>query len=320
MGRPYRIGLVGAGSMGSLHARVIAQSERAELVTVVDPRRSVGRDTAERYAASWVPDIDGLTGVDGVVVASATETHPGVGTELLRRGLPLLVEKPLADRLEDAENLVRCSADAGVPLMCGLLERYNPAILTVMRLVTAPVHVSSVRHSPYVARIRTGVASDLLIHDIDTVLRLSGTEPSCVRGVLGYLHPDSEPTSEDVATALLTFPDGMVASLSASRLDQRKVRSCTIAELDRLIEVDMLRNTVTIYRHVGNEASPDGLSYKQQTIIEIPALVSSREPLAAQLDRFIDLLSGSADPDEERDTILPAHRVVMQVGAAAGAA
>jgi hypothetical protein len=112
---------------------------------------------------------------------------------------------------------------------------------------------------------------------------------------------------------MLTFPDGMLANLSASRMSQRKVRAFTIAETGRLVEVDMLRNAVTIYRHVLNEAGPDGLGYRQQAIIEIPALVSSQEPLAAQLDRFVDLVTGRGDVDAERADILPPHRVVEQV-------
>jgi predicted dehydrogenase len=314
-----RVALVGVGSMGSLHARVISQSERAELVYVIEPDEATGRQAAERFGAGWRRDLDGISDVDAVVVAAATQAHHPLGREVLDRGLPLLMEKPLAHEYAQAEDLVDLSAKRGVPLMCGLLERYNPAIMTALGVVEEPRHVTAVRHSPYVPRIRTGVSSDLLIHDVDIVLRLAGNDPTAVRGSFGYVHPDSPVGSEDVADATLRFAGGMVASVSASRVSQRKVRSITIAELSRLIEVDMLRNAVTIYRHVLNEASPDGLSYKQQTIIEIPALVSAREPLAAQLDRFLDLATGLADLELERASILPPHRVVEQVRADAHA-
>ena len=216
------------------------------------------------------------------------------------------------------EDLIESSAKTDTPLMVGLLERFNPAIMTALKVVDSPRHVTAVRHSPYVARIRTGVSSDLLIHDIDIVLSLAGADPTVVRGSFGYLHPDSPAGSEDVADATLIFADGMIAGISASRVSQRKVRAFTIAELDRMIEVDMLRNAVTIYRNVANEAGDDGLSYRQQAIVEIPQLVSSREPLAAQLDRFLDLIAGSADAAHERATILPAHAVVARVQVDAG--
>jgi predicted dehydrogenase len=308
-----RLAVVGTGSMGALHARVIAQSDRAELAYVVEAQREVGEQVAERHGAIWRPDLDSVEDVDAVVVAAPTEAHHPLGRQVLERGLPLLMEKPLTLGLAEAEDLVQLSAKGEVPLVCGLLERYNPAVMTAMRLVEQPRHVVAVRHSPYVARIRNGVSSDLLIHDVDLAVRLAGTEPSRVRASFGYLHPDSPRDSEDVAEGLFSFPDGMVANVSASRVSQHKVRRLTIAEEGRLVEVDMLRNSVTIYRHVLNEASSDGLSYRQQTIIEIPALVSSREPLAAQLDRFLDLAAGLADPAAERQAILPAHRVIERL-------
>jgi predicted dehydrogenase len=220
------------------------------------------------------------------------------------------MEKPLADSLADAEDLVRQSGRLGVPMMCGLLERYNPGVLTAMRLLEEPLHIVSQRHSPYVARIRSGVASDLLIHDADLAIRLMGAEPVRVQGSLGHLHPDSDPGSEDVAETLLSFGTGAVANLSASRMSQRKVRSLVVSELNRLVEVDLLRNAVTLYQHVQVDQAGNGTSYKAQTIVEIPQLVTSREPLAAQLDRFVALATGTADAEVERAGILPSHRVV----------
>jgi predicted dehydrogenase len=308
-----RIAVVGAGAMGTLHARVIAQSSRVELAYIIEPDATRGAEVAERYGATWRPDFDAVSYVDAAVVASSTETHYDIGREVIERSLPLLMEKPLAQRLSETEELVALSGRAGVPLMCGLLERYNPAIMTAMSVVEEPLHLTAVRHSPYDPRIRTGVSSDLLIHDVDIVLRIAGADPTSVRGSFGFLHPNSMDGSEDVAEVVLGFAGGAVANVSASRISQRKVRWLTIAEANRLVEVDLLRHLVTIYRHVLNEASPDGLSYKQQTIIEIPTLVSSREPLAVQLDRFVDLLTGDADIDEERASILPAHRAVDHV-------
>jgi predicted dehydrogenase len=296
--------------MGSLHARVIAGSERAGLVAVVDPDERAGRATAERYGARWAPALEDALDVDAVVVAAGTTLHRDIGGRVLDHGLPLLMEKPLADSLPDARDLVLQSEKLGVPLMCGLLERYNPGILTAMSLLAEPLHVTAQRHSPYAARIRSGVATDLLIHDADIAVRMMRSEPVLVRGSFGYLHPDSDAGSEDVAEVMLTFGTGALAHLSASRISQRKVRSFVVSELNRLVEVDMLRNTVTLYQHVDDGSPGYGTTYKQQTILEIPQLVSGREPLAAQLDHFVALARGDADADVERDGILPGHRVV----------
>jgi predicted dehydrogenase len=309
-----RIALIGAGSMGALHARVLAQSDRCVLTLVVEPRSEVGRAVADRYGAGWQPALDDLTGVDAVVLAAATGVHHELAEPVLAAGVPLLIEKPVAAELAQSEALVSLAERRQVPLMCGFLERFNPAILTVLPLVDEPVHITAVRHSPYAPRIRTGVAADLLIHDVDACLRLVGAQPVAASGGLGFFHPESADGAEDVAEAVLTFPHGAIATASASRIGQHKVRRLTIGEVHRTIELDLLRRDVTIYRHVANSAATeDGLGYRQQTVIEIPELVSAREPLAAQLDRFLDLVDDRVDLKQERESILPAHRIVDQI-------
>ncbi|GLY48084.1 Gfo/Idh/MocA family oxidoreductase [Lentzea sp. NBRC 102530] len=310
-----RILLVGTGTMGSLHARVLAGSDRCDLVRVAEPREEAGRAIAERYDAQWSPEIGDLSDVDAVVIAAATEFHHGLALEVLNQDKPLLIEKPVCPGIEASEEVVALSAKRDVPLMCGLLERYNPAVLTALSLVDNPVHVTATRHSPYAPRIRTGVSWDLLVHDVDLAIRVfGGQDPTHVQGTFGYFHPTSVQGAEDVAETVLGFSDGGLATVSASRIGQRKVRSLTITEVDRLIEADLLRRDVTIYRHVSNDAAtPDGRGYRQQSIIEIPELVSAREPLAAQLDHFLDIVAGEADADAERSAILPSHRVVAKV-------
>ncbi len=308
-----RIGLIGAGSMGSLHARVISQSARAELSWVAEPRKAVGEDVASRFSSRWVAEPD-FSSVDAVFVAAATEFHHRIAMDILDAGLPALVEKPLADTLEEASEIVETSARRDVPLMCGFLERYNPAIRTAMEFVERPIHVSASRHSPYVSRIRTGVASDLLIHDLDVLLRVFDEEPTAAEGHVGFFHPDSDSDAEDMADAIVDFPSGGIGIATASRTSQRKIRTLVITELDRQIELDLVRQDITIYRHVGHSPTGDsGLGYSQQTVIDIPVIRHQREPLATQLDRFIDVLDGTIDASTERDSLLPPHRLLDAV-------
>jgi predicted dehydrogenase len=309
-----RVAVIGSGVMGAFHVRVIAQSERCDLVRVVEPDASVGRPLAEKYGAQWRPEADDFADLDAVVIATPTDHHADLVLRALDNGVPVLVEKPVTADLARTERLVAAADERQVPIMCGFVERFNPAILTVQSMVSEPVHVMAVRHSPYASRVRTGVAWDLLIHDVDACLRLLGHEPVQVRAGLGCFHPSSGEGSEDVAEAVMSFGSGAVATASASRIGQRKLRSMSIGELNRTIEVDLLRRDVTIYRHVSNDLGINGdLGYRQQTVIEIPQLASAREPLAAQLDHFLDLAAGSADMKEERESILPAHRVIHQV-------
>jgi predicted dehydrogenase len=310
----HRIALVGTGTMGTLHARVLSGNDRVELTRVIDPREEAGRAVADRFGTKWTPELGSLSDVDAVVLASATEAHHELAQEILGQGKPLLVEKPVANSFELAEEIVWLSATKDVPLMCGLLERYNPAVMTALALVGEPVHLMAMRHGPYAPRIKTGVAWDLLVHDVDIAIQFfGGATPSRVTSGAGYFHPQSAAGAEDTIETVLSFPTGL-ATVSASRLGQKKVRSLVVSELDRMIEIDLLRRDVTIYRHISHDSvTEDGLGYRQQTVIEIPELVSAREPLATQLDRFVDLIEGKVDAAEERDSILPSHRVVADV-------
>jgi predicted dehydrogenase len=309
-----RVVLVGAGIMGSHHARVISQSAESDLVALVDPFEESGRRVASRWGASWLPELPDLDDVDAVVVAAPTEHHRPIALQVLQSGTPLLIEKPVAADLGVTKEIVAEADSRDVPLMCGFLERYNPAVLTAASIIEQPLHMSSVRHSPYAPRIRTGVAWDLLVHDVDLSLRFLGSEPTTVTSSLGHFHPTSGPESEDVAEAVLGYADGGVAHVSASRVGQRKIRQISVYELDRLVEIDLLRRDVTVYRHVSeNSADGEGRGYKQQTVIEIPEMVTSQEPLTAQFERFMSLARGEGDAAAERAGLLPAHVVVDRV-------
>jgi len=322
-GQPVRIALIGAGLMGSLHARVISQSRDADLTCIVDPNEKVGAVVAERFGSRWVPKLDDLGPFDAVVVSTPTPTHRDWALEALAAGKPVLVEKPLTENFGDTTALVEEARRRGVPMTCGLLERFNPAVMTALDIVEEPIHITTVRHSPFVPRISTGVAYDLLIHDIDLVLRLAAGPPAELMASFGYNHPKSEPGEEDVAEASLRFSDGLLAGLSASRISQRKQRTIEIAELERLIELDLVRQDVTVYRHIGSdflEGVNTGTGYRQQTVIDIPAITNAREPLAAQLDHFLGLLKGEIDVEHELDSLLPPHEVTARIVDLAGRA
>lgn len=311
-----RIALVGAGTMGSHHARVISQSPDATLAVLVDPRETVGRAVAERFGSVWAPELPQLDDLDGVVIAAATEAHYPLAMQVIGEQTPLLVEKPVADSLLRTEEILAAADALDLPFMCGLLERYNPAIMTARTMLDAPFHITATRHSPYAERIRTGVAWDLLVHDVDLAVTLMGTEPLSVEARLGFFHQSSEADAEDVAETLLEFAGGGIAQVSASRVGQRKIRKVSIYQQDRLIELDLLRRDVTVYHHISeNSADGEGRGYKQQTVIEIPEMVTSQEPLITQFQRFIGVIDGTVDAAAERASILPSHRIIDQVTA-----
>ncbi len=308
---PLRIGLVGAGSMGAFHARVVANADCAELAWVADPDES-RRTVAERYGSKWIPEPD-LGSVDAVVVATPTHLHREIALEVIAAGLPLLLEKPLADSLAVSTELVEAARAAGTVLMCGLVERFNPAVRTVNDIVREPVHASAVRHSPYAERVKTGVAQDLLIHDVDMLMRLFGSEPVVAHSMRASFDARSGTGADDMVEATLRFDTGALATASVSRLAQRKVRILRVMELGRAIDVDLMRQSITVYRHVEHSVSIDDAGYQQQTIIEIPVLQHQGEPLMLQLQHFVALADGRADAEAELASLLPAHRLVEQL-------
>lgn len=313
-----RIALVGAGSMGRNHARIVADAPEAELSVVIDADESRARSVAEHYGAGWATDLAALTGVDAVVVAASTEQHYAITKEVLRLGLPVLVEKPVCPSLAQTLEILHDSEVAGVPVMCGFLERYNPAIMAARRMVGVPLYVRAERHSPYAPRISTGVAWDLLVHDVDLIARFfEGEDPVSVNVEVGHFHPSSKPGAEDVVDVGMSFPSG-VASASASRIGQRKVRSLLVQTLEDMVEVDLLRRGVTLYRHTTiSDPLVEGVGFRQVTEMEVPE-ITGREPLAAQFSQFLGLIDGTVDAEAERASIIPAHRIVERALRPAG--
>jgi predicted dehydrogenase len=300
--------------MGANHVRVVGASAHAEVAVVVDCDLAQADRLARPAGAVAAPDVEAVLGCDAVIVACPTELHPEIGLALLDQGVPLLIEKPLACDAAQAEALVERAATRGVPLMCGFVERFNAAVATAAaRMGEAPRHCVSIRHSPPARRIATSVVYDLLIHDIDLVLGfLRGAEAHTVGGAAP---PDPATGVAEVADCLLQFAGGAVATLSASRASQRKIRSLLLATSSELFEVDLLRQNVTVFRNV-DQTQVDGTpGYRSETIVDIPFVRHGGEPLALQLAHFLRLVDGDADPAAELAGLLPPHRVAAAVQA-----
>ena len=275
-------------------------------------RRGRRSQLAERFGCPYRGDLE--TGLfDAVIVASPTETHFEWVSRALELGLPVLVGNALAFDLCETRTMIDRAAALDVPLMCGFIERFNPAVMLATEIVKAPLYVQSFRHSPYVPRIRGGVAGDLLIHDVDLALRLFGGAPVDVTGPTRLLSSAvRHHRAEDVAEAQLSFAGGGLATLSASRIAQQKIRQLRVHDLDRMLEVDLVRQDITVLRHVDNEFDESG-AYRQQTVIDVPAIANRREPLVTQLEHFIALIDGQFDHAAERATLLAPHEVIARV-------
>lgn len=292
--------------MAANHARVIAGSERATLEVVVDTDESRAHELAARFEARASTDIRDAFSCDAAVVASSTETHADIALTLIDNGIPLLVEKPVASELIDVRRVCAAAERDHVALSCGFVERFNPVVSTVQELIDDdPIHIVSLRHSPSAPRMTNSVIHDLLIHDIDLALRFAhGAEVMGIRGT-HWLSPEHV---EEIVDCTLQLSTGTVATLSASRVSQRKVRTTQIYTGSVLFDLDLLRTDLTVYRNVKQE-QPDPMTYRSETVIDIPFIRHSGEPLALQFEHFLNIVDSVVDAEQELATIAPPHDI-----------
>jgi hypothetical protein len=192
------------------------------------------------------------------------------------------------------------------------VERFNPVVKTAERLMHddfgPALHLVGIRHSPPDAAGGLSVVHDLLIHDVDLSLRL------CAGGwtgqAVGGIWTSPWTGTEEIADCTLLLEGGTVATCSASRMSQRKVRSLSVATERAMLELDLLRRTITVYQHVGHLTALGDAGYRAQTVMDLPFVREAGEPLALQLAHFVALVGGEADPELERASLLAPHEAV----------
>lgn len=314
---PLRIAVVGAGVMGANHARIVTGSPIADLVAVVDQDRDRGTAAADRAGAAVLSSLDELFDdahrPDAVVVATPTATHADLAARVLEAGLPVLVEKPIAATVPDAEALVALASDRELVLTVGHVERCNPVVRELLAHRDPILHVEAHRVGPFAARIPDSVVNDLMIHDLDIVRALVRSELVEVAGVAQSRRTDTE----DMVTAVLGFENGATAAVTASRLGQQKIRQLQLTTEEAFVVGDLLRQDITVTRVQHTEyVSDDGSRYRQTASVEIPFLDNRGEPLGVQLDAFVRAITDGTPPAASGEDGVAALRMVEQVLAA----
>jgi predicted dehydrogenase len=226
----------------------------------------------------------------------------------------LLVEKPLAGSPEEARGLVRAADAAGVLLGAGHVERFNPVVRVLQRMVSDPRFLQFERLSPFTPRIRDSVVFDLMVHDLDLACLLVRESPVEVLASGASVFSDGL----DVASAILRFPSGAIASLQASRATQDKVRRIAVSERERFLVCDFVRQDVSIKRETEVEFSDDDEPlYRQASVVEVPYLDRRGEPLAMELEDFVGALRDGRPPTVDGEAGLLAVELAWAVETAA---
>ena len=274
-----RIAVVGAGSFGKNHVRVVRESAKAELAGVLesDPERAAA---ANCRVFSSLEELSAHA--DAAIVATPTITHADIGCRLMELGLDVLVEKPIAESVDAARRLTETAERCRKILQIGHLERFNPAVLALEKAITTPLFFEIHRMSEFSPRsLDVDVVLDLMIHDIDIVLSLVKQTPEEIRAAgVSILSP-----KVDIANVRLQFPSGCVANLTASRVSTERIRKLRLFQPHEYISLDYSKKDAVRYR------VSEGMK------IDFAPLVFSRdEPLKLEIESFADSIVQRTPP------------------------
>ncbi|MDR1726328.1 MAG: Gfo/Idh/MocA family oxidoreductase [Acidobacteriota bacterium] len=307
-----RVGVVGVGSLGQHHARVYASLPGAELAGVVDTAPGRAGEIAAKFGTKAFADYTELFGkVDAVNIAAPTTLHAEIGVRCLDAGLHVLVEKPIAHTLEDADRLIQAAKDNGRILQVGHLERFNPAVVALREIATRPRFFEAHRMGLFSPRsLDVDVILDLMIHDLDIISLLVPSPVEKVTAVgIAILS-----NRIDIANARMLFADGCVANVTASRVSMEKIRKLRLFQRQEYISLDYTRQDLSVFglSHADGAAIPEIVGRKIEP--------EKKEPLLLELASFLDAIRGlgpvACGGDEGRRALELAMQVREQAEAA----
>jgi predicted dehydrogenase len=314
-----RVGVVGVGSLGIHHARLLADMTGVEFAGIHD--RSPAR-AAEVTAQLGVRDAGSLErlldAVDACVIAVPTESHEQVAVAALERGIHVLIEKPIAPSLDAADRILDVAAQNRVMVQIGHVERFNGALRACEAYLEEPLFVESHRLAPFGPRgTDVAVVLDLMIHDLDLVLSLMKRDVTNVSAV-GVPVLTRSP---DIANARLEFEHGGVANLTASRISLERMRKIRFFQKSGYISLDLAAGTGEYLRLRGGVSFEPGVAFSatrlDQIVEHIPLRSDGREPLRVELERFVAAVRGEApvavSGEEGRRALAVALEIVNRI-------
>jgi predicted dehydrogenase len=282
-----RVGVVGVGVMGSNHARVLAELPGVKLIGVADPDRKRCEQVAGALGCASFPDAEALVrrGIDAVTIAAPTHLHREIAIDCAKRGIHVLVEKPIASTVEESRAIVAASRRAGVTLMVGHVERFNPAVQSIKRAIKDQdiLSIAITRVGPFPPRMsNVGVVIDLAVHDIDLIRWFTDSE------IVEIQPQTSSAVAEREDIALLQFrtASGVLAHINTNWLTPFKARTIHVATRDKYLIGDLL--TLQVTECFGFQ--PDG-SYSMRHLS-----VGYAEPLRSELVAFVNAIRGDGIP------------------------
>ncbi len=304
----FRIGVIGTGHIGRLHARILSEVAAGEFVCVFDNNAEAAREVARTHGVRACETLsEFLEHVDAATVATPTPFHFAIGKQLLEAGKHALIEKPITETTADAHALVELARQHKLALQVGHVERFNPVLSALEARLHQPRFIESHRLSPYPNRsTEIGVVLDLMIHDLEIILHL-------VRSPVLSVDAVGVPVlsaSEDIANARLRFENGCVANLTVSRVSPERMRKIRVFQEDCYLSLDYMRQEGFMYRMAGQHHKESSLlaklfasgdttivsEFAGRKILREPVPIEKGEPLKRELADFIACAKAGAEP------------------------
>jgi predicted dehydrogenase len=280
MAEKLRTAVIGVGHLGREHARVYAALDGAELVAVCDINEATGREIAARHGVKFTPDFRDLFGqVDAVSVATPTISHHAITCACLEAGLQVLVEKPIARSLEEADEMIALASARGLTLQVGHIERFNPAFRALQAQISRPRFFEAHRMGIFTPRsLDIDVVMDLMVHELDIIATLVPSEIVKLEAVGIPILTQKI----DLANARLEFADGCVANITASRVSGERLRKLRLFQPNEYYSLDYAEQQVAMCRLV----PPSNSTARPEIVARLLEIVK-REPLLAEIEAFI---------------------------------
>jgi predicted dehydrogenase len=314
-----KVGVVGVGHLGQHHLRIYSQLPEAELIGIYDIDLLKAKEKSEEFKTTYFKKLDDLLEkTEAVSLVVPTSFHFSAAEKIIKKGVSLLIEKPITQTVDQAEKLICMAQEKNLTLQVGHIERFNPAFTVVQDMNLDPKFIESHRLAPFVPRgTDVAVILDLMVHDIDLILALVKDKVKTIEAAGISVISDSE----DIANARITFEKGCVANVTTSRISARPMRKLRLFQKDTYISMDFLKKKTEIYRLVeSDKVKQQGKTVignipldKGKTILyEIP-LVKDEDMLNSELKSFLEAVKDKKRPVVSGEDGKEALRVALEV-------
>ncbi|MFW6134881.1 MAG: Gfo/Idh/MocA family protein [Elusimicrobiota bacterium] len=300
-----RVGVVGVGYLGQHHARIYNELEDADLIGVCDIDEKRGKEIADKYNTKYFQDYKGIYDkVSAVSIATPTNTHYDIASYFLNRGVDTLVEKPITNTPENAEELISLSDKNSCILQVGHIERYNPAVKKASEYINNPKFIEVNRLSAFPSRsLDIGVVLDLMIHDIDVILSFVKSPIKSINSIGASVFSDKE----DIANSRIEFDNGCVSNITASRISYKSERKFRVFQPSSYLSLDYEKQEFVLYRKKKQKVK------SPSEIEKIIPQFEKTEPLREEIQDFINCISRKRKPKVSGYHGLTALRVALEI-------